>query len=121
MAKQNSDPSTTDLLNDGTPSKVAVTVEAPYRLRAIRFSQQITRAFSEILRESHTVSPKQAFALLHATRDARIFGMELSRFYYAVIPERYLGAVENALIEDQKEQLKRAQLAARKEWKGVAR
>ncbi|PKR55506.1 DNA transposition protein [Thalassospira marina] len=155
MAKQNSDTGTIDLLNEWTPPKVAVTFETPERVRAISFGQRISRAVSEVLRESgksreeiaaamseflgeevsknmldayasmaresHTISLERAFALLHATRDARIFGMELGRFDYAVIPERYLGAVEDAMIEDQKEQLKRAQLAARKKWKGGGR
>lgn len=155
MAKQSSDTSTIDLLSEWTPPRVAVTFEATERVRAISFGQRISRAVSEVLRdssrsreeiaaamsdflgeemsknmldayastarESHTISLERAFALLHATGDARIFGMELSRFDYAVIPERYVGAVEDAMIEDQKEQLKRRQLAARRKWKGGAR
>lgn len=84
-------------------------------------SKNMLDAYASTARESHTISLERAFALLHATGDARIFGMELERFDLAVIPERYLGAVEDAMIEDQKEQLKRRQLAARRKWKGGAR
>ncbi|WP_417846982.1 DNA transposition protein [Thalassospira povalilytica] len=155
MAKARGDNTTLDLLTEWNPPAVAVRFTQPERVRASSFSQRISRAVSEVLkdcgksrediaaamteyageevtknmldayasmaRESHTINLERAFALLHATGDARIFGMELERFDLAVIPERYLGAVDDAMIEDQREQLRKTQLAARRRWKGVVR
>ncbi len=155
MVKARGDNTTLDLLTEWNPPAVAVRFTQPERVRGSSFSQRISRAVSEVLkdcgktrdeiaaamseytgeevtknmldayasmaRESHTISLERAFALLHATGDARIFGMELERFDLAVIPERYLGAVDDAMIEDQREQLRKSQLAARRRWKGSAR
>ncbi|KZB51093.1 hypothetical protein [Thalassospira xiamenensis] len=155
MAKARGDNTTLDLLTEWNPPSVAVRFTQPERVRGSSFSQRISRAVSEVLkdcgksreeiaaamseyageevtknmldayasmaRESHTISLERAFALLHATGDARIFGMELERFDLAVIPERYLGAVDDAMIEDQREQLRKSQLAARRRWKGTVR
>ncbi len=82
-------------------------------------------AYASPARETHNLTFERAVALLHATRDPRLFGSILRRYGFAVVEERYLGAVEEAMIEAEKEELARKQTeldhqkhAARRRWKG---
>jgi len=75
-------------------------------------------AYSSESRESHNISLERAIALAHATDDIRVFGDLLSRLGYAVIPQQYLGAVDEAMWAEQEERAKTNRLASRRRWKG---
>lgn len=82
-------------------------------------SKNMLDAYASQAREAHNISLARAFALLHATDDARIFGTELERFGLAIIPRRFLAAVEEAMWTEQEEHARQKRLAARNRWKGV--
>jgi len=81
-------------------------------------SKNMLDAYASQAREDHNISLLNAFALLHATGDARIFGTELKRFGLAIIPERFLHAAEEAMWTEQEERARQKRLAARSKWKG---
>lgn len=82
-------------------------------------SKNMLDAYASQAREAHNITLARAFALLHATSDARIFGTELERFDLAIIPRRFLAAVEEAMWTEQEERARQKRLAARNRWKGV--
>jgi hypothetical protein len=82
-------------------------------------SKHMLDAYASQARETHNITLVRAFGLLHATGDARIFGTELRRFDLAVIPARYLAAVEEAQWADQEERARQKRQAARSRWKGA--
>lgn len=69
-------------------------------------------------REANKISLERAEALLHATNDPRIFGDILGRHGYAVIPRKYLAAIEDAMCTDIIERTKQRQKIARRTWNG---
>lgn len=82
-------------------------------------SKNMLDAYASQAREAHNITLARAFALLHATGDARILGAELKTFGLAIIPERYLAAVEEAMWAEQEERARQRRLAARSKWKGA--
>lgn len=81
-------------------------------------SKNMLDAYASQARENHNLTLARAFALLHATGDARILGTELERFGLAIIPTRYLAAVEEAMWAEREERSHANKLAARRRWKG---
>jgi len=82
-------------------------------------SKNMLDAYASQARDAHNISLARAFALLHATGDARILGSELKGFGLAVIADRYLAAVEEAMWAEREEQARQKRLAARHRWKGA--
>lgn len=80
-------------------------------------SKNMLDAYASQAREAHNISLARAFALLHATGDARIFGTELKRFGLVIIPERFLAAVEEAQWAEREEMAREQKLASRAKWK----
>ncbi len=81
-------------------------------------SEAMLNAYASESRESHNISLERAEALLHATDDPRIFGDILSRHGYAVIPKRFLAAIEDAMCDDLIERTKKRKALARRTWRG---
>lgn len=84
----------------------------------VEVSENMVNAYASQARETHTISLERAEALLHATGDARIFGDLLARHGFAVIEEKYLGAVEDAQLTDTIETATARRRRARAKWKG---
>ena len=80
-------------------------------------SKHMLDAYASEARDDHNISLERAAAMVHATGDPRLFGDLLGRLGYAVIPERYLAAVEDAMITEQIETLKKRQPQLRRRWK----
>ncbi|WP_299440247.1 DNA transposition protein [uncultured Rhodospira sp.] len=69
-------------------------------------------------RGDHAISLARAIALMEVTGDVRVVAQELRRLGYAVIPDRYLGAVEEAMTAEQIEHLEAKRKIARRAWRG---
>lgn len=74
-------------------------------------------AYASEAREDHSISLIRFVALIHATRDIRLLNMIAGMFGWAVIPKKYLSAVEEAMWAEQEERATRERLAARRRWK----
>lgn len=81
-------------------------------------SAHMLNAYASECREAHNISLERAEALLHATGDPRIFADILARYGYAVIPRRYLAAIEDAMCDDIMERAAQRKKLARRTWKG---
>jgi len=75
-------------------------------------------AYASEAREDHTMPLVKFLGLIHATGDMRLLQIIASQFGWAVIPERYLGAVEEAVIAAKEEELGLLKRQARRRWKG---
>jgi hypothetical protein len=69
--------------------------------------------------EDHSVTLVRFSALVHATRDMRLLQMLAQQFGWAVIPEKFLPAIEEAVLADKIEELQQRQKMARRTWKGA--
>ncbi|MCF8483333.1 MAG: DNA transposition protein [Rhodospirillum sp.] len=68
--------------------------------------------------DGHRISLSRAFALIAATGDPRVLALELEPLGFAIIPDRFLGAVEEAQCAEQLEAITARQKLARKKWRG---
>ena len=80
-------------------------------------SKHMLDAYASEARDDHNISLERAAAMVHATGDPRLFGDLLGRLGYAVIPERYLAAVEEAMWAEREERAHQCKLASRRRWK----
>lgn len=78
--------------------------------------ESMLNAYASEGREDHGISLIRFVALIHVTRDIRLLNMIAKLFGWAVIEERYLAAVEEAMWADQEERATREKLAARRRW-----
>ncbi len=76
-------------------------------------------AYASEAREEHTVNVVRFVALIHATRDIRLLNMIAEPFGWAVIPAKYLPAIDEAVLADTIEELQQRKALARKTWKGA--
>lgn len=76
-------------------------------------------AYASEAREDHTIPLVKFLGLIHATRDMRLLQILAQQFGWAVIPERYLGAVEEAVISAKEEELGQLKRQARRKWRGA--
>lgn len=74
--------------------------------------------YSSEARTTNKISVERAIALCHATNDFRLISMMASELGLAVIDERYLPAVTEAMALAQIEDLTEVAKLARKKWKG---
>lgn len=75
-------------------------------------------AYASEAREEHTISALRLVALCQATCDLRPLQVLAAAAEHAVIPERYLPAIEDALLDDQITELTRRRELARRQWRG---
>lgn len=88
--------------------------------------KNILDAYASEAREDHVINVVRFMALIHATGDVRLLQMLAEPFGLAVVEQRYLPAIEEAMTADAIEELsakiealsKRQQLARRR-WKGA--
>lgn len=82
-------------------------------------SKAMLDAYASESREDHVINVVRFLALVHATRDFRLLQLLAEPFGLAVIDERYLSAVEDAMYAEQIETLSQRQKIARRRWKGA--
>ncbi len=70
-------------------------------------------------RETYTINVIRFLAFIHATRDFRLLSLLAEPFGLAVIEEKYLGAVEEAMCAEQMEALDKRRVLARRKWRGA--
>lgn len=80
-------------------------------------SKAMLDAYCSQAREGHNISLVRAEALLHATGDPRIFGDILERHGFAVIPKRYLKAIDQAYWADVKQYAAKREKESNRGWK----
>lgn len=81
----------------------------------------ILDAYASQSRTDHPIGLARAVALAAATGDPRLFGEVLEPIGFAVIPSRYLAAVDEAVWAEREEIAKANREQARKKWKGARR
>jgi hypothetical protein len=81
-------------------------------------SKTVLDQYMSEARETYTINVVRFLAFIHATRDFRLLSLLAEPFGLAVIEERYLAAVEEAMCAEQIEALERRQTMARRKWKG---
>ncbi|TWB58717.1 hypothetical protein [Nitrospirillum viridazoti] len=81
-------------------------------------SPDMLNNYASQAREDQSISALRLSALAHATGDVRPFQILVAPFGHAVIPSRYLPAIEEALVTEQMEKLGRRLKRARRAWRG---
>lgn len=76
-------------------------------------------AYASEAREDHAIPLVRFMGLIHATGDMRLLQVLASQFGWAVIPDKYLPAIEESIIADKIEQLQQRRALARRNWKGA--
>lgn len=79
-------------------------------------SEHMLNAYASPARETHSISLERAIALLHATGDARLLGDLLAPLGFAVIPDKYLGAIEEAMCDELMERVQQRKKLGRRRW-----
>ena len=75
-------------------------------------------SYASAAREDHTIPLVRFLGLVHATRDIRLLQVLAEQFGWAVIPAKYLPAIEESIINDKIEELTQRRGVVRKLWKG---
>jgi hypothetical protein len=91
-------------------------------------SLAMLNAYASQAREEHTISAIRLVALAHATGDVRALQALIEPLDHAIIPTRFLPAIEAELTAEQAdafaqraEELKQQAAAARRAWKRTAK
>lgn len=82
-------------------------------------SKNMLDAYASESRADHVINIVRFLALVHATRDFRLLQLLAEPFGLAVIDDRYLPAIEDAMYAEQIETLSQRQRLARRRWRGV--
>ena len=83
-------------------------------------SKEMLDNYASEAKDDHTIPYIRILALIEVTGDTRLLQMGVELSEHAVIPDKYVAAVKDALISDQIENLKKAQRHQRAAWKGGA-
>lgn len=75
-------------------------------------------AYASQAREDHVISVVRFIGLIAATDDMRLLQLIADQFGWAVIPKKFLPAIEEAMLADRIEELQARKAQARKTWKG---
>jgi hypothetical protein len=81
-------------------------------------SKAMLDAYCSQAREDHNISAVRLFALAHATKDFRLLSIGPDLFGRSVVEDRYLPAMEEAMLAEKIEQLAKQKDVARRRWKG---
>jgi len=91
-------------------------------------SKPMLDAYASQAREEHTISAIRLAALAHATSDIRVLQVLIEALDYAVIPARYLPAIDAEIkaeraeeLAQRAEELRQQAQQARRQWKGQRR
>ncbi|HEY9212094.1 MAG TPA: DNA transposition protein [Ancylobacter sp.] len=74
--------------------------------------------YSSQAKEEHTISFQRVIALCMVTGDPRLLQLAVEPLGRAVIEERYLGAIQEAMAVEQMEHLERMRKISRRQWRG---
>lgn len=75
-------------------------------------------AYASEAREDHTINVLRMIALATVTGDPRLLQMMCEGSGYVVIPEKYMGAIEEAIWAEREEEAAQRRALARRSWKG---
>lgn len=100
----------------GKPRETVVEEIAEYLGETV--SKNVLDAYASESREDHVINVVRFLALVHATRDYRLLQMLAEPFGLAVIDERYLPAIEDAVLDDKITELQQRRQLARRKWRG---
>lgn len=81
-------------------------------------SKAMVDAYASEAREEHSIPLIRFIGVINATRDIRLLNMIAELFGWAVVPARYLPAIEEAMLAEKIEELQQRKTAARRSWKG---
>jgi len=107
------------LKEDGRPR--AEIAEAMSAYLGAECSENMLNAYASAARDSHRISLERAVALVAVTGDARLMGELLEPLGHAIIPDRYLDAIDEALAAEQEEAWARRRKQARQRRNGKVR
>ncbi len=82
-------------------------------------SKAMLDAYASEAREDHVINVVRFMALVAATNDIRLLQMLADQMGWAVVPKKYLPAIEESIIADKIEELQTRRAMARKTWKGA--
>ena len=68
--------------------------------------------------DAHEFTLSKLIAFLHSVPDIRVVNELLDGTGFVAIPDRYLGAIEEAICDDQIEELESKRRLARRRWRG---
>ncbi|MGB0695399.1 MAG: phage regulatory CII family protein [Rhodospirillaceae bacterium] len=69
-------------------------------------------------REKNNIPLAKAIELIAATGDPRVIAAELAPLGFAIVPEHFLGAIEESIIANRVKQLRALQKEANAKWRG---
>ncbi|MBF0306946.1 MAG: DNA transposition protein [Alphaproteobacteria bacterium] len=82
-------------------------------------SENTLNAYVSEARIDHIVNVLRFAALIHATQDWRLLSILPDLFGFAVLPERFVAAAEEAMCDDAIEQAVARKRMLRRKWKGA--
>ncbi|SBW09266.1 Phage-related DNA transposition protein(B) [uncultured Alphaproteobacteria bacterium] len=82
-------------------------------------SKAMLDAYASEAREDQVISLLRFLGLIHATHDIRLMQVLAEMFDWAVVPAKYLPAIEESIIADKIEELTQRRSVVRKLWKGA--
>lgn len=75
-------------------------------------------AYASEARDDHTISYLRLIALARVTGEVRLLQVGAEPLDHSVVADRYLGAIEDAMLEDKKKEIDQRQKHVRRVWKG---
>lgn len=105
------------LKNYGKPRAEVASAMAAYLGEDV--SENMLNAYASEAREEHTIPYLRLLALVQVTGDVRLLSLGGEISGHAVIEERFLGAVREAMWTEQEERAREERLAARRSWRGA--
>lgn len=82
-------------------------------------SKAVIDQYMSEAREDYVINVVRFLAFMDATRDFRLLSLLAAPFGLAIIDEKYLAAVEEAMCAEQIEALDRRKALARRKWRGA--
>lgn len=81
-------------------------------------SKPVLDQYMSEAREDYTINIVRFLAFVHVTGDFRVLSLLTEPFRLAVIDDRFLGAVEEAMCAEKIEELHERKVQARRKWRG---
>jgi hypothetical protein len=106
-----------EMLKDSGQSRAEI-AEAMAEFLDEDFGEATLNAYASPAREGHNITLERAIALLAVTRDPRLLGDLVAPYGFAVIPNKYLAAIEDAMCDDVLESITQRRKQARRTWRG---
>lgn len=81
-------------------------------------SEAMLNNYASESKDEQNIPVIRLIALAKVTDDARLFQVLTDGTGYCVIPERYMAAIEEIMIDDKIEELSQRKALARRTWRG---